>query len=97
VNDPYRVFRGAPGKHRTLKALWPELYDCLAGTAEKEADAPARKFSCCIGSCSGLPVGKRPQAVARLSRYGPPACVNCLKLLADKPGGWPLELERNRK
>lgn len=100
MTDPYRLFKASPGKHRTLKALWPELYACLAGTGGKsdpgEAGPPPKQYHCCIGSCYGLPKGQRPLAVGRLSRWGAPACKACLAKLADKPGGWPLELEKNR-
>ena len=85
ASDPFQIFKNAPGKHRTLKALWPELYDALAGPAVPEAE---RVYACVIGTCSKLKPPRR--AVARLSRWGHPACAVHVKAHAERPGGWPL-------
>jgi hypothetical protein len=95
--DPYSLFKASPGKHRVLAALWPELHDLLAGkVAEQEAEYVPPPVPCCIHPCSSRPSGKRPPSVARLHRWGPEACRHHIDTLADRPGGWPLDLSEHR-
>ncbi len=91
--DPYAVFRASPGRHDTLKALWPDLYAVLAGPPKVQAE---RIIPCCVAPCAQLPLRERPRAVARVHRWGPAACAAHVKKLADQPGGWPLEAKGNR-
>lgn len=101
--DAYEVFRASPGKHNTLKVLWPALYTALAGeagsagTGDKKPERYYDRMVCPIGDC-GWPgpnqnLPRRP-VVARLEKNGMPACAEHVALHADRPGGWPLEIER---
>lgn len=101
--DPFRIFKDTPGKHNTLKILWPELYAALAGDGEPapgEAGPPPKPATpCCALHCAAGtdPKVKRPISVARLSQYGPPACATCVNTYADRPGGWPLDFREERR
>lgn len=83
-----KVF-AADGEARaeTLKLIWPELHDALAGLA---GDLPDRQLTCASGRCAapGL-IGPRPVAVGRLNRGGAPACRPCIDRYGDG-GSWPL-------
>lgn len=95
--DPLDVFRAKPNKHSILKTLWPELYAALAGEAGPgDAPRPAPVIPCVVGACSTRPSGHRPAAIARLGRWGPPACREHIDRHAERPGGWPLDLKEHR-
>ena len=88
--DAEAVFaRGTDVNRNTLKMIWPELYDALAGLGPGQN----RVVLCAIGSCPNTK--PRPVAVARLTRMGHPACRAHVAKLADRPGGWPLPAKEN--
>jgi hypothetical protein len=100
--DVFQVFKDSPGKHSTLKILWPALYEAFAGPDGPvgEDGPPPRYYDrmlCPIGDCGhpgpnqNLP---RRQVVARLERNGTPACAQHVAAHADRPGGWPLKIEK---
>lgn len=92
MSDPFAIFRNTPNRHGTLKALWPELYNCLAGTDKPEVP---RERTCVIGDCpKRVP---QPIAVARIDRWGHTACAMHIELCADRPGGWPLDIREHRR
>lgn len=90
-SDPFAIFRAGEGKHSTLKILWPELYACLAGSDKPEVVRPVH---CVLVPC--VDAKPRPLAVARLFRFGHPACAMHVSRSADRPGGWPLSREECR-
>jgi len=90
--DPFVVFRGNPSRQNTLKALWPELYEALVGPAVPEAE---KVVNCVIMPCTQA--DPRPRAVARLDRWGHPACAQHVLQYADRPGGWPLDPQREHR
>lgn len=89
MSDPFLIFRNTPNRHATLKALWPELHDCLAGADKPTAE---KVILCPMGDCPdrrrrGEQTGP---AVARISDRGHWACAKHVAELADRPGGWPM-------
>lgn len=72
---------GSEFRQDTLKTLWPELHDALAGAGPA---GPIRRVRCAI--CS--PQHDRA-ATGRLTRNGHPACPTCLA--AAGLAGHPLE------
>jgi hypothetical protein len=97
--DPYELFKASPRKHSTLKALWPEMHDLLAGHGARgsEQGGPAGKppVPCCLMPCASQPSGTRPRATGRAVRWGAPACADCIRRNADRPGGWSLDLKEH--
>lgn len=92
MSDPFRIFAASPGKQATLKALWPELHACLAGT-DKPAVAPVR--TCVMGDCPSANPPRR--AVARIDRWGHTACAEHVAQFSDRPGGWPMDLKEHKR
>lgn len=92
MSDPLRIFAAAPGKQKTLLALWPELHACLAGT-----DKPAVEVVryCALAACKGNVPPRR--AVARIDRYGHPACAEHVAQYSSRPGGWPMDLKEHKR
>lgn len=91
--DPYAVFRASPNKQKTLLALWPDLHASLAGT---DKPAAPRSYTCVLDPCATMAGGDRPAGVARLTRWGSPACAMHIGRHADRSGGWPLDLKDHR-
>jgi hypothetical protein len=91
MSDPWRIFKADPSRAETLKILWPDLYNCLA---ELTGGGSGRVVRCALGQHGGRPGS--PPAEARLFEGGPPACRDHL-LSADRPGGWPLKVERKER
>lgn len=86
--DPFAIFREGGSRRETLKVIWPELYECLAGIG---AFAKPRNLYCVIGECSKAAKARAGvPAAGRLTVNGHPACKHHLHALADIPGGWPL-------
>lgn len=92
--DPYAVFRDNPRRQATLKTLWPELYEALGG-GTPAGPPPERVLPCVIAPCCDRT--PRVRAVARTAQYGPSACAAHVQQLADRPGGWPLNVKDARK
>lgn len=91
VADAERIFAaGSESKKNTIKMIWPELYDALAGLGPGQQN---RTVYCVLGSCPHT--DPRPIAVARITKMGHPACRAHIAKLADKPGGWPLSAKEN--
>lgn len=85
AGDPFLIFRATPSRQETLKVIWPELYECLAGIGRH---AEPRNLLCVIGDCP-VTTPRRP-AAGRLSPNGHPACAEHLKG-AEIRGGYPLK------
>lgn len=93
MSDPWRIFKADLNRQNTLKVLWPDLYESLAGLDEA---GPPRVLKCVLAA---HPLGGGPAAVARIvSDYGPPACRTCIDSIHG-PGhaGWPLKRERLKR
>ena len=91
MSDPFRIFEAGRSKQETLKMLWPELYECLAKLDVPRAAVVVR---CAVSTCApGTRPGPAAFATARLTSGGAPACAHHVRLLADRPGGWPLRTE----
>ena len=94
--DAETVFAaGSDAKRQTLERLWPELYNALAGLGPDGKPATSRAVWCVVGSIEHH--AARVPAVARLTRMGHPACAEHIAKMSDRPGGWPLPAEENRK
>jgi hypothetical protein len=89
VASPSRIFaEGGTSKQETLKMIWPELYEALAGIVAGQQSS--RVLFCVLGDCG---ISKRGRiAVGRITRNGTPACAYCIGQMASRPGGWPLKL-----
>lgn len=88
AGDPFAIFREGTSRQETLKVIWPELYECLAGIGKH---AKPRNLFCVIGDCVDVTTPRRARvpAAGRLTPNGHPACEKHLKL-AEIPGGYPL-------
>jgi hypothetical protein len=82
---------GTEAKQNMIKNLWPELYNALAGLTAGQN----RTVYCALGSCPHTK--PRPLAVGRITRMGHPGCRAHIAKLADRPGGWPLPAEENKR
>lgn len=90
MTDPFRVFKADPGRQHTLSVIWPELFNCLADVDNAAGD---RVVMCALDPCAFA--RPRVPAEGRVFEHGHPACAEHLKL-ADRPGGWPLKIERKQ-
>jgi hypothetical protein len=94
--DAREVFRnGSDARRQSLGRFWPELYNALAGLGSDGKPVETRSVWCVVGSVEHLKA--RVPAVGRLARMGHPACAEHIEQLADRPGGWPLPAEENKR
>jgi hypothetical protein len=88
MSDPLRIFTAASSsRQETLKAIWPELYESLAGTDEP---ASGRVTRCALYVVHAVDAEPDRPAVGRATFNGHPACDECLAALGRR---FPLKLQ----
>jgi hypothetical protein len=84
--DAYELFAHASSsRQETLRAVWAELYDELAGLA---TPGPSRVVKCAVYVAH--PIGSWRAATKRLTENGHPACIDCIAEACDITTGYPL-------